>query len=758
MTPLSRGRTTALFLLSLVAASCAGPDAAEHVQRGDAFVAEKKLAEATIEYRAALQVDPNLGEVRMKLAGVHLQLQKPGEALREYVRAADLLPTNAEAQIKAGQLLLLAGQFQDAKTRATKATQLDSSNAEAQILLGNTLAGLKDVDGAMAEYQQALALNPAEEVAYRNIAVLQMSKGQPAEAEAAFRKAVDVAPKSVPARMSLANFLWASGRAADAEQVLKDALVLDPANLMARRALGMFYVGSNRMPEAEPHFQAIADAEKTAAASIGLADFYIISKRFDSAKPLLKAAANDKDAYPAATLRLAAIDVALGIRAEAHVKLRELLERHPKEMAARLLSARVLVMDGKRDEALAQAASIAKDDPQSPIAADAQMLAGTLQASLDRPEEAIKTFEDVLRRRPRVTAAELALARLHTSMGSFDKAEGYVKDALATDAKNPAARAEMVRVLIGRREIARARQELASLKTEFPNAVPVLHLVAAQQLAENQLPAARATYARLVQARPSDIEALTGLVGIDLAIGRKQEAVARVEEALKTGAGNGALQLLAGRTYAASGNMERAEQALRAAIELEPARLQAYNLLGLLYVSQKRLTEASENFQQIVSRNPSSVSAGTMLGMLHDTRGQVADAEKEYRRVLALDPQAAVAANNLAWIYVASNRNVSEASELAKTALRRLPDEPNVNDTLGWIYYRQGQFDMAIKHLEASIAKAPNLPATHYHLGMAYLGYSEREKARAALTKALSFKTEFDGVAEARQKLAELGG
>ena len=54
--------------------------------------------------------------------------------------------------------------------------------------------------------------------------------------------------------------------------------------------------------------------------------------------------------------------------------------------------------------------------------------------------------------------------------------------------------------------------------------------------------------------------------------------------------------------------------------------------------------------------------------------------------------------------------------------------------------------------------KNPNDPAGHYHLGMAYVRAGEIDKGKQALQKALSFKVEFDGTAEARKTLAQLGG
>jgi tetratricopeptide (TPR) repeat protein len=117
-----------------------------------------------------------------------------------------------------------------------------------------------------------------------------------------------------------------------------------------------------------------------------------------------------------------------------------------------------------------------------------------------------------------------------------------------------------------------------------------------------------------------------------------------------------------------------------------------------------------------------------------------------------------VAANNLAWLYVASNRNLDEALQLAQTALQGLPDEPHVTDTLGWIYYRKDMPARAVQYLESSVEKNPNDPASHYHLGMAYVRAGDLEKGRKSLQRAVASKIEFDGIAEARKTLAQIGG
>ncbi len=167
------------------------------------------------------------------------------------------------------------------------------------------------------------------------------------------------------------------------------------------------------------------------------------------------------------------------------------------------------------------------------------------------------------------------------------------------------------------------------LEKRHPNSPTVLDLLAAEQLSDRQVVAARASYARAAALAPQDLEALAGLVGIDLATGRKQEALARVEAALKGGKPSGEFLMVAGRAYASAGNLPKAEAMLQQAIETEPTRLEAYGLLGALYVGERRLGEAEKQFRRVATENPRSEGAGTMLGMILEAEErQVPDAEK----------------------------------------------------------------------------------------------------------------------------------
>ena len=77
----------------------------------------------------------------------------------------------------------------------------DPRNVQAQILLGNIYAGMKDIDGAVKQIEEAIQIDPLRGATYTNLGVLRLAQGQRDSARAAFDKAVEVDPKSVQARL-----------------------------------------------------------------------------------------------------------------------------------------------------------------------------------------------------------------------------------------------------------------------------------------------------------------------------------------------------------------------------------------------------------------------------------------------------------------------------------------------------------------------------------------------------------------------------
>jgi len=96
------------------------------------------------------------------------------------------------------------------------------------------------------------------------------------------------------------------------------------------------------------------------------------------------------------------------------------------------------------------------------------------------------------------------------------------------------------------------------------------------------------------------------------------------------------------------------------------------------------------------------------------------------------------------------------ALSLAQKAKQKMPDAPQVADTLGWAYYKLGSPDSAVAQLREAVQKAPKSPVYHYHLGMAYVAAGQPDSARQSLSRALAQDTDFAGAAKARAALVEL--
>src|ERR1035437_4192087 len=160
----SRSRAIVIVVLAAVTASCSRDPKKlrdQYVASGDGYVAQKQYAEAIVQYRNAVARDARFGEAHFKLAGAYAETGELNNALREYIRAADLMPNDVEAQLRAGNGLFAAGQYSDAKARAMAALAKDPKNVNGLILMGNTLAGMKDLDGAISQVEEAIDADPA---------------------------------------------------------------------------------------------------------------------------------------------------------------------------------------------------------------------------------------------------------------------------------------------------------------------------------------------------------------------------------------------------------------------------------------------------------------------------------------------------------------------------------------------------------------------------------------------------------------------
>jgi tetratricopeptide (TPR) repeat protein len=746
-----------LVVVVVECAACArDPHAAmlKYAKSGDEYSAAGKTAEAIIEYRNALEKEPRAGDVRVKLAEAYLKMGETGKAAQEYIRAADVV-TDPAIQLKAGTILLLGGRFDDAKARAEKVLASDPKNVDAQVLLANSLAGLKDLDGAVSELEQAIELNPDRGSTYSNLGQLELGRGRRDAAEQAFKRAVELSPKTASSHLALGSFYWSTARLPEAEGEIVAALKVEPDNVLALRSAAMFFLATNRGAEAEPHLRRVYELTKNTSAAFALVDYYVLQNKVSAARDLLEPLTNDPKARYSAIARLAMLDRAAGHSADGYRRLDSILASDPKQLQALILKSNFLFEDRKLDDALA-AATAAVDAHRDALAA--YLALGRVQAARNQTDAAIGAYQEAVRLNPLATGAKVALARLQLAKGQPDSSVAMAQDALKAEPANADARLVLVEAMIQKGNFEEAQRDLDVLLKKYPNASAV-HVQAGMLLGrKQQYPDARREFERALQLTPGSLQAIGGLVALDLAAKKPEDARARVEAVANTPNARPAGLMLAARTYAATGDLKTAEQLFRRVVSEDPTQLAAYSALGQIYAKQRRLPEALAEFEKVAQRDPKPVAALTLAGIIMEAQGNRAGAQQHYERVVQLDPNAAVAANNLAWMYAENGGNLDIALQLAQAAKRQLTNTPEVNDTLGFIYYKKNLGTLAVPLLESTVATDPSNPEYQYHLGLAYGQTGDKTKASQALTRALALKPDFNGAQNARAALAELQG
>jgi tetratricopeptide (TPR) repeat protein len=269
-------------------------------------------------------------------------------------------------------------------------------------------------------------------------------------------------------------------------------------------------------------------------------------------------------------------------------------------------------------------------------------------------------------------------------------------------------------------------------------------------------PAARRSFDEALRLDPNSFDALAGLTALDLSTGRKAEARARVDREIARYPRHVDRLLLGAQTYALLGHVSRAEELLKSAIAADPGRTEPYGTLAHFYMQQNRLDDGRRVFEQIVDRDPRPVGALTMIGIILRKQNRTEEAVEYYRRALAIDADAAVAANNLAWIYADQGQLLEEGLRLARVARSRLPNQPEVVDTIGWLYYKSRQPQLAVPYLKEAIDLSPRNPQYRYHLAATYARAGETQLARTTLQEAMKLGTDFPEAEEARRLLARL--
>ena len=129
-------------------------------------------------------------------------------------------------------------------------------------------------------------------------------------------------------------------------------------------------------------------------------------------------------------------------------------------------------------------------------------------------------------------------------------------------------------------------------------------------------------------------------------------------------------------------------------------------------------------------------------GMSYERSKKWKKAEKDFLYALKLSPQQPLVLNYLGYTWIDYGINLKEAENFIRKAIRLRPKDGYFIDSLGWAYYRQGKYDLAVVELERAVAWIPNDPIINDHLGDALFRAGYQNEAKYQWNRALLYDPE----------------
>ena len=200
------------------------------------------------------------------------------------------------------------------------------------------------------------------------------------------------------------------------------------------------------------------------------------------------------------------------------------------------------------------------------------------------------------------------------------------------------------------------------------------------------------------------------------------------------------LKLALATQLADDGKADESIQMAKSLLKGGPEDRETYIGLSQIYARLKRWKESEEALVQAEKLSPRNEDKETILflqGSVYERQKKYDLAEQSFRQVLQQDPTNAQNLNYLGYMLADRNTRLEEALTLIKKAIALDPQNAAYLDSLGWAYFRLGDYEQAEENLRKAAEKSPNDATMHDHLGELYAKTGRLKLAAAHWERAL---------------------
>ena len=496
------------------------------------------------------------------------------------------------------------------------------------------------------------------------------------------------------------------------EQIVK----LDPKSVEDHLLLGRLYRLNNELLKSENEFKAAVKIQPDSEEAVTTLA-YLYNEEGDSTRALEVLNTVPEQA------RTAKLYSALGYTYEQQKDYKQAVEAYRKSTeldhdnldAVRGL-AQNLMNDGQTDAALEQYKAIVDADPS-----DAQTYMRIAEidrrnGKFDQAMEALKKASSVV---PDSLEVQYNMAVIDEAQGKYDdailvlndlltKTDHTDGDAATSDKNNRAVFLERLGTIY--REAGKNQQAEQTFRKMLDlgddNAVRGYQQIIETYRDSKQWQQATTAAEEAAKRFPDDRGLQMVAASQQADMGDPNPAIARVKALLKDNADDRDVYIALAQMYSRIKEWNKAEESINKAIELSSKpedKDYALFVAGSIYERQKVYDKAEEAFHKVLADDPKNAMALNYLGYMLADRGTRLDESLGYiRRAVALDPQNGAYLDSLGWVYYKMG-NYELAEENLRRAAERMGDDPTIHDHLGELYMKTGRLKLAATHWERSL-------------------------------------------------------
>lgn len=383
---------------------------------------------------------------------------------------------------------------------------------------------------------------------------------------------------------------------------------------------------------------------------------------------------------------------------------------------------------GRADQAIETVQRLLQVRPGSETG---RLFLGRLYLATQQPRQGEFLFSELLKEDDQLVAARVGLVEALLMQGKEVAAENELRSAIAAQPDAEVLRKQLVGILIKQKKWQEALAEMLALDDSSADNIDNLRRMGLVLMEMGNWSEAEQVWRRLLVLSPGQ-PAFRYYLGLVL---EQQEMwqdaldiLAQVSESDENFS-----DALYHRSYLAQ-KLNRTAEAIalmEQRIALAADRPDLYDFLAALHDSMDDSAAAEATLEQGLEVFPDDVELLYHLGMLLEKHSDSSRALAIMRRVLELDPDHADAMNYIAYHHAVQGTDLQEALQLIERALE-IERAPHMLDTLGWIYYRMGNFGAARAALEEARLGLPDDPVVLEHVGDTCAALGLNAEARAA--------------------------